>query len=160
MYNFEKLLEDMRTTDAKEMLEIIGVPAIYTLKNLAVFEERIKELINSGDIPYPVHQTLTGFFLGETIVRNIRGAYWSDLDSTDLNRISIALLVDGEDKLVKVFPFNIVNKLYFSPMEYDLVKFYKSIKKLKKNKINPQSQSKSRWKTYGNIQYGNIKDIF
>lgn len=94
MGNFEQLIKEMRNSKAKEMLSIIGVPEIYNLKNLKVFQKRVTKLIKSNEIPFEVSIALSGFVLGETIVRNIEGAHWIENDYSDIFRVPIALPIN------------------------------------------------------------------
>jgi hypothetical protein len=111
--NLEGLLTQL-STDSPMLLKLFGFTGNYEADSLDSLEEMIKTLYPvDGPAKFDTTYLPLGFYLGETIIRNIPGAKW-ELEAVDhIGEIGISIpQAEKSDGVLKVFPFNRVRNFF------------------------------------------------
>lgn len=115
MKPFEKLLNDMRSGICQVMFKMLGFDANYTAEQLFQIENLFqmkfhgKEVFDSTFVPF-------GFYYGETMIRAIPGAYWSNLNQPSLFEITVTVPTKEFD-LYCIKPFQQFHNFYIDSTE-------------------------------------------
>ena len=71
----EKFLQDMKEL-VPTIIQTLGVEANYTLESLEQQEQQLDQMFAPSHNPMPTTVLALGYYLGETIVRNVPNAPW------------------------------------------------------------------------------------
>lgn len=147
--DWQDFLDKMRSTMCDTMMIAFGVTPTYQPESLNEVEQKINEMYPEGHKAMPTTYLPFGFYLGETIVRNIPGAKW-DISEAGEFFDNIAITIDQSDEAkAKLFPFRRVMKFWDDRTD-GLSVFYRMINLMALGGINPEAVQKGQWLHFPN----------
>lgn len=134
----------MRQTIAPALVGLIGVEADYTPESLTKVEKEIDKMFPEGHQPMETTLILFGFYLGETIVRNISGAVWNTSKDPDyLADLAINFKTpDGAEACV--FPFRRIRNFWEDRTD-GLVAYYRGMELMAYGGLNMDKAETGEW---------------
>jgi len=93
-----RFVQDMKAGTGNLLFTAFGFPPKYTFEQLCEIEEAFKERFGNRGV-MPTTAITFGFYLGETMVREIPGAEWSNLDQDDIWDIRVSVPTKASDKM-------------------------------------------------------------
>ncbi|MEK4343152.1 hypothetical protein [Brevibacillus sp. FSL L8-0710] len=116
----------------EKMLKQLKLPGKYTLQNLKFLEKNLIPVVNT-ELFNDAARACVGYFLGETIIRNFKGAKWNK-NCSKIEEISIDIphLHDKRSK-IRVHPFMTAYKFSIDSTKglvslFELIKVVRTLK--------------------------------
>lgn len=143
----EEFLKDMKEL-VPMIIQTLGVEANYTLESLEQLERQLDRMFAPGHEPMPTTVLALGYYLGETIVRNVPNARWVTEGAKHPHELTIEIEHFNEGKGA-VFPFNRIYK-FFEDRENGLATFYRMVHLMSVGGIDVQNMEEGKWVEFPN----------
>jgi hypothetical protein len=105
------------------IIALMGVKATYDKDMLLGIEKYINDSFSENHKPMPSTCVMLGILLGETIVRNIKGAKWNTKEVDTLYDITVGLELDNSPGEVMINPVIRIEN-FFKDKEDSIVAMY------------------------------------
>ena len=143
----EKFLQDMKEL-VPMVTQTLGVEANYTLESLEQLEWQLNQMFAPGHEPMPTTVLALGYYLGETIVRNVPNARWVTEGAKHPHGLTIEIKQFNEGK-GQVLPLNRIYK-FFEDRENGLATFYRMVHLMSVGGIDIENMEEGKWMEFPN----------
>jgi hypothetical protein len=149
MSHYDKFLKELESTLVTDMANILNIPRDYSLESLMLLENRLNLIFEIERNPQLPTVLFIGFYLGEALVRNSKGASWKTDDCSDFYDICVEVpsKVDKNQRIV-LYPFRRAAKFLKNP-QYSLVAVFKAVctlQKMQKKELKNAVENKYKHK--------------
>jgi hypothetical protein len=145
---FDALLNEMKSGMARVIFGYLNVPLDFSEQSLVLIEEKINEMYPLGHQPLLTTLIPFGYYLGETIIRNIPNAHWDASNAEDIFDVSVVienpLAKDNQPQKSVVKPFLRVRKFWFDRTD-GLAVLYRMVNLMNLNFIDTSNLKKGEW---------------
>lgn len=150
----KEILDGLRE-GTEHVFRLNGLPTSYQEEDLDLFEDFINELYPDEGMPSsPMIIPPFGYYLGETIVRNIPGAKWElDEPIDNIARLSISVPARNGDETARLYPFIRAQK-FFQDRSDGLSVYFRGVNLMSLGFIQDKlKKNEERWVNIGTDIY-------